>query len=73
MGYRHPRKRLKSTDTPNPRLFRAAVQPIAEEVGGKLNEHNIVASTFASNRRSLKLLYDFHYASVSADPHIPTV
>lgn len=73
MGYRHPRKRLKSTDTPNPRLFRGAVQPIAEEVGGKLNEHNIVDGTFGSVRRSEKMLYDFHYASVSANPNIPNV
>lgn len=72
MGFRLPGAKLSARDVPDPTLFRAQVQPAVEEIGGKLNEHNVKAGTFSASRAPEAYLYDFHYAQVASDPHIHT-
>ena len=75
MGYRFPRRAVSTRDIPDPKLIREQVQGVAEEIQGKLNEHNVEGGdlanpTFAANRVPPKMLYDFHYARVSSDNRI---
>ena len=67
MGYRYPEERLTDRSILDPELLRKMLQPALEETAGRLNEHNVVAATFPSSRRSDAMLYDFHYAEVASD------
>lgn len=70
MGYRFPQRRISQREPADPTALRETIQSTVEELGGQLNEHNVVANTFASDRFPSGLYYDFHYDSLSADPHI---
>lgn len=70
MGYRFPGRKLTIRDCPDPDLFRQQIAPVAEELAGRLNEHNVVGGTFPSSRAADGYLYDFHSVSVDADSGI---
>lgn len=70
MGYRFPKRRISQREPADPAALRETIQNTVEELGGSLNEHNVVANTFAADRFPSGLYYDFHYDSLSADPHI---
>lgn len=70
MGFRFPARRISQREPADPAALRETIQSTVEELGGSLNEHNVVAGTFAADRFPSGLYYDFHYASQDADPHI---
>lgn len=72
MGYRFPRRKLKTRDAPDPSLFREAISGVAEELAGNLNEHNVVEGALPAARAAPAYLYDFHAVSVASDGGIDT-
>jgi hypothetical protein len=50
MGYRFPKRRISQREPADPAALRETIQNTVEELGGSLNEHNVVASTFAADR-----------------------
>lgn len=72
MGYRFPGRKLTDRDCPDPELFRQQIAPAAEELAGRLNEHNVTENSFGSSRYASGMRYGFRSASVDANAHIDT-
>lgn len=72
MAYRFSRKFIHANAFPDPQTIVLQVSPAAEEMAGKLNDHNFEAGAFPAARRADAMLYDFHYSTVSSDPGINT-
>ena len=72
MGYRFSRGVLRKTGFPYPQRIVDQVAPAAEEMAGRLNDHNFVNGAFPAARRGAGMLYDFHYATVASDTGIHT-
>lgn len=72
MGYRVPDNIIRQADMPDPLRMRQAAQPAAEELGGRVNDHNVKSGTFGISRRSTGMLLDVYTARVAADTGIHT-
>lgn len=72
MGYRVPDGFVTDTDVPDPELLNRTLRPAAEELGGRLNDHNFEAASINANRRADTAFFDFHTARVAADTGINT-
>ena len=72
MGYRVPGAIVVTGDMPDPDILTATVKPAAEELGGRLNDHNFEGGSILSTRRAAAAFFDFHTAAVDADTGINT-
>tara|TARA_R110000868_G_scaffold53332_2_gene167502 strand:+ start:2758 stop:4245 length:1488 start_codon:yes stop_codon:yes gene_type:complete len=72
MGYRFSKGIIRKPGFPNPQQIVDQIGPAAEEVAGRLNDHNFVTAAFPAARRANAMLYDFHFGTVASDTGIHT-
>lgn len=76
MSYLKPEIAIKAGETCDPSQVNANVLPIAQEISGRLVDHNIVPGTFPQSRVANNCYYQVanggtpYYVSKSADMHI---